>query len=84
MSLSSDAVGDRTDHSSVHSSVLFLPRLPPLWAVPRISTDVRTGLSDRLRMGSIGRLIEDDSLALRLVFDEERLRWLAGICARSR
>lgn len=50
---------------------LFLPRLPPLWAVPQISTDARTGLSDRLRMGSIGRLIEDDSLALRLVFDEE-------------
>ncbi|MEL0287309.1 MAG: DUF3488 and transglutaminase-like domain-containing protein [Gammaproteobacteria bacterium] len=50
---------------------LFLPRLPPLWAVPQVSSDARTGLSDRLAMGSIGRLIEDDSLALRLVFDEE-------------
>ena len=50
---------------------LFLPRLPPLWAVPQVSTDARTGLSDRLAMGSIGRLIEDDSLALRLVFDDE-------------
>ncbi|MFZ9128884.1 MAG: transglutaminaseTgpA domain-containing protein [Pseudomonadales bacterium] len=48
---------------------LFLPRLPPLWAVPQPSMSAKTGLSDRLSMGSIGRLIEDDTLALRVAFD---------------
>ena len=48
---------------------LFLPRLPPLWAVPQPSVTAKTGLSDRLTMGSIGQLIEDDTLALRMAFE---------------
>ena len=47
--------GSRADPSRVHSFYFyFCPRLPPLWAVPQVSTDARTGLSDRLAMGSIG------------------------------
>jgi len=48
---------------------LFLPRLPPLWAVPQPLMSAKTGLSDQLTMGSIGQLIEDDALALRVAFD---------------
>jgi protein-glutamine gamma-glutamyltransferase len=43
---------------------LLFPRLAPLWSLP--SDAARTGLSDRLRLGDIAELAQDDSIALRL------------------
>lgn len=43
---------------------LLFPRLAPLWSLP--SDTPRTGLSDRLQLGDIAELAQDDSIALRL------------------
>ena len=47
--------------------VLF-PRIGPLWGVPQDGTST-TGLSSRMRMGSVAELALDDSIALRIKFD---------------
>lgn len=46
--------------------VLF-PRLGPLWSVP---ADARqhTGLSDRIKLGNVSDLAQDDSIAMRIKF----------------
>ena len=47
--------------------VLF-PRIGPLWGVPGDGM-AGTGLSERMRMGSVAELALDDSVALRIRFD---------------
>jgi transglutaminase-like putative cysteine protease len=47
--------------------VLF-PRIGPLWGVPK-DGQVKTGLSNTMRMGSVAELAGDDSVALRVRFD---------------
>ena len=46
--------------------VLF-PRIGPLW--PSADSAARTGLSDRLELGSVADLANDDSIAFRLKFE---------------
>ncbi|MEO8279702.1 MAG: DUF3488 and transglutaminase-like domain-containing protein [Ideonella sp.] len=46
--------------------VLF-PRVGPLWGVPQDGLS-KTGLSNRMTMGSIAELAQDDSIAMRLRF----------------
>lgn len=50
-------------------ALLFVtfPRLGPLWNMP--GPQARTGLSDRLRLGEVADLANDDRVALRLRFD---------------
>lgn len=50
--------------------VLFLlfPRIAPLWGVPGDGLDARTGLSNRLSLGSVAELALDDSVAMTLRF----------------
>lgn len=47
---------------------VFFPRIGPLWNMPG-ETLARTGLSDRLRLGDVAELAQDDSVALRVRFD---------------
>lgn len=47
--------------------VLF-PRIGPLWGVPQDGM-ASTGLSNRMRMGSVAEVAQDDSVALRIRFD---------------
>ncbi|MBI3381985.1 MAG: DUF3488 domain-containing transglutaminase family protein [Aquabacterium sp.] len=46
--------------------VLF-PRLGPLWSVPA-DAGPRTGLSDRIKLGHVAELAQDDSVAMRVKF----------------
>lgn len=46
--------------------VLF-PRIGPLWGMPQDGV-ATTGLSNSLRMGSVARIAQDDSIAMRLRF----------------
>lgn len=45
---------------------LLFPRFGPLWAMP--GDGARTGLSDSMRLGDVGELANDDSIALRVRF----------------
>ncbi len=51
--------------------VLFMlfPRLVPLWGTPGDAMRGRSGLSDRMVVGSIASLVLDDSVALRIRFE---------------
>lgn len=49
---------------------LLFPRIGPLWGVPKDGLST-TGLSDRLRLGSVAEIAQDDRIALRLRFDGE-------------
>jgi protein-glutamine gamma-glutamyltransferase len=51
--------------------VLFMlfPRLAPLWGTPGDAMSGRSGLSDRMVVGSIANLVLDDSVALRIRFE---------------
>jgi transglutaminase-like putative cysteine protease len=53
--------------------VLFMlfPRFAPLWGVPSDAMTGRTGLSDRMRIGDVARLMEVDEVALRVKFEGE-------------
>ncbi len=46
---------------------LLFPRIGPLW--PSANSAARTGLSDRLELGSVADLASDDSIAFRIRFD---------------
>lgn len=46
---------------------LVFPRLGPLWSMP--GSGARTGLSDRLQLGDVAELANDDSIAFRLRFE---------------
>jgi transglutaminase-like putative cysteine protease len=47
---------------------LLFPRIGPLWGVPQDGTS-SMGLSQRMRMGSVAEVAQDDSIALRVRFD---------------
>ncbi len=47
---------------------LLFPRIGPLWGVPKDGMS-STGLSDRLRLGSVAEVALDDRIAMRLRFD---------------
>ena len=47
---------------------LLFPRIGPLWGVPQ-DGPASTGLSNRMRMGSVAEVALDDSIALRVKFD---------------
>lgn len=51
--------------------VLFLlfPRIAPLWGVPSDAMAGRTGLSSRMEVGSVAKLAQDDSIAMRVRFE---------------
>lgn len=51
--------------------VLFLlfPRVSPLWGLPDDAMTGRSGLSDRMELGHIARLVLDGSVAMRIRFD---------------
>ncbi len=56
---------------------LLFPRLPPFWQIPSAKV-TSTGLSDTLDPGSIEQLVQDDSLAFRVEFENgmpERQLW---------
>jgi transglutaminase-like putative cysteine protease len=49
---------------------LLFPRLNgPLWGMPGEATGTRTGLSQHMTPGAIGRLLESDQIAFRVRFD---------------
>jgi transglutaminase-like putative cysteine protease len=52
-------------------AVLFVlfPRMAPLWGMPGDTPKGRSGLSNRMQVGTIASLALDDSIALRLKFD---------------
>lgn len=47
---------------------LFFPRLGPLWSLPSDAM-ARTGLSDRMELGHVAELAQDDTIAMRVRFD---------------
>lgn len=49
--------------------VLF-PRIAPLWGVPSDNPTGRSGLSNEMTVGTIARLALDESVALRVKFDD--------------
>lgn len=53
--------------------VLFMlfPRLAPLWGVPGASLQGKSGLSADMRVGTIANLALDDSIAMRIKFDDK-------------
>ena len=48
---------------------LLFPRLAPLWGTPGDAMSGRSGLSERMQVGSVARLALDDSVAMRIRFD---------------
>ena len=48
---------------------MLFPRLAPLWGTPGDAMSGRSGLSDRMAVGSIASLALDDSVALRIRFE---------------
>jgi protein-glutamine gamma-glutamyltransferase len=53
--------------------VLFMlfPRLAPLWGIPGGPAQGKSGLSADMRVGTIAKLALDDSIALRIKFDDK-------------
>ena len=47
---------------------VFFPRVGPLWSVPMVSDQGRTGLSDEMTPGSVTRLVQNDERAFRVAF----------------
>jgi len=47
----------------------LFPRIGPLWGVPKDGL-AKTGLSTTMRMGSVAEMAQDDSIALRIRFDD--------------
>lgn len=48
---------------------LLFPRLAPLWGTPGDAMSGRSGLSERMQVGSVARLALDDSVAMRIRFE---------------
>ena len=65
--------------------VLFVlvPRIEPLWSLQMDEPDARTGMSDSVSPGDIGRLSESDEVAFRVSFEqgvpEYRERYWRGL-----
>nr|WP_183700639.1 DUF3488 and DUF4129 domain-containing transglutaminase family protein [Marinobacter oulmenensis] len=47
---------------------VFFPRMAPLWSVPMVSGQARTGLSDTMRPGDISSLAQNSERAFRVSF----------------
>jgi transglutaminase-like putative cysteine protease len=47
---------------------VFFPRMAPLWSVPLVSGEARTGLSDSMTPGDISNLAQSDERAFRVSF----------------
>ncbi len=54
--------------------VIFVlaPRLQPLWTLPLMTDQAKTGMSDRMAPGDIAKLSQSDGLAFRVTFKGER------------
>jgi len=50
---------------------VFFPRMAPLWSVPMVSGQARTGLSDTMRPGDISNLAQNSERAFRVTFGGE-------------
>lgn len=51
--------------------MFFIPRLPPLWAVPFSEGQSFTGLSSEMTPGNISKLTRSDALVMRVKFEEQ-------------
>lgn len=62
---------------------IFFPRLSPLWSVPLVSGQARTGISDSMEPGSISNLAQSSERAFRVTFGgelpEHRDRYWRGL-----
>ncbi|MGQ7274773.1 transglutaminase family protein [Marinobacter sp. V034] len=62
---------------------IFFPRLSPLWSVPLVSGQARTGISDSMEPGSISDLAQSSERAFRVTFGgmlpEYRDRYWRGL-----
>lgn len=47
---------------------VFFPRMAPLWSVPLVSGEARTGISDTMRPGDISNLAQSSERAFRVSF----------------
>ncbi|WP_375169976.1 DUF3488 and DUF4129 domain-containing transglutaminase family protein [Marinobacter sp.] len=47
---------------------VFFPRMEPLWSVPLVSGQARTGISDTMRPGDISNLAQSSERAFRVTF----------------
>lgn len=47
---------------------IFFPRMAPLWSVPLVSGEARTGISDTMRPGDISNLAQSSERAFRVTF----------------
>ncbi|WP_111496026.1 transglutaminase family protein [Marinobacter bohaiensis] len=47
---------------------IFFPRMSPLWSVPLVSNQARTGISDTMEPGSISDLAQSSERAFRVTF----------------
>lgn len=50
---------------------VFFPRMAPLWSVPLVSGEARTGISDTMRPGDISNLAQSSKRAFRVTFGGE-------------
>jgi transglutaminase-like putative cysteine protease len=48
---------------------LLFPRMAPLWGIPNEELRGKTGLSDRMEVGTMASLATDDGIAFRIKFD---------------
>ncbi|MDD0816944.1 transglutaminaseTgpA domain-containing protein [Curvibacter sp. HBC28] len=53
---------------------LFFPRMAPLWGLPSDALSGRSGLSTRMEIGKLNSLALDDSIALRVRFEQQPLQ----------
>lgn len=62
---------------------VFFPRMAPLWSVPLVSGQARTGISDTMRPGDISSLAQSSDRAFRVTFGgpmpEYRDRYWRGL-----
>ena len=61
---------------------LLFPRIGPLWGVPQDALG-RTGLSGTLRLGGVAEIANDDSIALRVRFDDGMVAQPASLYFRG-
>lgn len=66
---------------------VFFPRMAPLWSVPLVSGEARTGISDAMTPGDISSLAQSSERAFRASFGGEipppRLRYWRGLILDS-
>lgn len=51
---------------------IFAPRLQPLWTLPMMTNQAKTGISDHMAPGDIAKLSQSDELAFRVSFKGQR------------